>query len=292
MSVAHQPAVLLAPAAHGRSLTLSRRIEAEPKAALLRLVDGLPPAWAAIGIGAPLVRALGREIPGLRPFPSLAAAVDIPATQGDVWIALRGDTRGEVFDRAAALDAVIDGDFEIADAMDTFVYAEGRDLTGYEDGTANPAGEDAIAVALCGADTPFPRASFAAVQRWRHDLARFNRHDRAERDAIIGRRFEDNAEIDDAPESSHVKRTAQELYEPEAFMMRRSMPWATPQACGLEFVSYCRTLDAFERMLRHMAGLDDGIVDALFGFSRPITGGYYWCPPLRDGRLDLAALGL
>ena len=44
--------------------------------------------------------------------------------------------------------------------------------------------------------------------------------------------------------------------------------------------------------LRRMAGLDDGIVDALVGFSRPVSGGYYWCPPLRDGRLDLAALGL
>ena len=34
------------------------------------------------------------------------------------------------------------------------------------------------------------------------------------------------------------------------------------------------------------------ITDALFGFSRPIDGAYFWCPPLRDGRLDLRALGL
>jgi putative iron-dependent peroxidase len=41
-----------------------------------------------------------------------------------------------------------------------------------------------------------------------------------------------------------------------------------------------------------MSGLEDGIVDALFVFSRPTTGGYYWCPPLKDGRLDLRILGL
>jgi putative iron-dependent peroxidase len=44
--------------------------------------------------------------------------------------------------------------------------------------------------------------------------------------------------------------------------------------------------------MKHMAGIDDGIADALFRFSRPITGGYYWCPPLRDSKLDFSALGL
>ena len=51
-------------------------------------------------------------------------------------------------------------------------------------------------------------------------------------------------------------------------------------------------LDAYEVQMRRMAGLDDGIVDALFQFSRPVTGAYYWCPALRDGRLDLGPLGL
>ena len=44
-------------------------------------------------------------------------------------------------------------------------------------------------------------------------------------------------------------------------------------------------------MMRRMAGCDDGIVDGLFTFSRPITGGYYWCPPIEGGRVDLSLLG-
>jgi putative iron-dependent peroxidase len=51
-------------------------------------------------------------------------------------------------------------------------------------------------------------------------------------------------------------------------------------------------LDAFEAQLRRMAGLDDGITDALFKFTRPVTGAYFWCPAMRRGRLDLAPLGL
>ena len=98
------------------------------------------------------------------------------------------------------------------------------------------------------------------------------------------------AELDDAPESAHVKRTAQESFSPEAFTVRRSMPWIENGKSGLMFVSFSRTLNAFEVQLRRMSGMEDGIVDALYSFSRPLNGGYYWCPPLKDGRLDLSAL--
>lgn len=36
-----------------------------------------------------------------------------------------------------------------------------------------------------------------------------------ERDHIIGRRLSDNEELEDAPESAHVKRTAQEASPPK-----------------------------------------------------------------------------
>ena len=58
-------------------------------------------------------------------------------------------------------------------------------------------------------------------------------------------------------------------------------------------VAYAATLDPFERILRRMAGLDDGIGDALLKMSRAVTGGYFWCPPVVAGNhLDLRALGL
>ena len=28
------------------------------------------------------------------------------------------------------------------------------------------------------------------------------------------------------------------------------------------------------------------------GLSKPVSGAYFWCPPLRDGPLDLRQLGL
>jgi putative iron-dependent peroxidase len=111
-------------------------------------------------------------------------------------------------------------------------------------------------------------------------------------DHMIGRRRSDNEEIDEAPPSAHVKRTAQESFDPEAFVLRRSMPWSSGQQAGLMFVAFGHTLDAFEAQLHRMAGLDDGITDALFGMSKPVTGAYFWCPPVLDKHLDLQWLGV
>jgi len=122
------------------------------------------------------------------------------------------------------------------------------------------------------------------------DLARFESFPESHRDHVIGRAAADNEELDDAPASAHVKRTAQESFDPPAFMIRRSMPWAGADTEGLEFVAFVASLDRFERMMRRMLGLEDGMVDGLFEFSRPVTGGYYWCPPAERERLDLSVL--
>jgi porphyrinogen peroxidase len=89
-----------------------------------------------------------------------------------------------------------------------------------------------------------------------------------------------------------VKRTAQESFEPEAFVLRRSMPWMMSMQAGLMFVAFGKSFDAFEAQMRRMAGFDDGITDALFTISKPVNGAYYWCPPMRGGQLDLRQLGL
>lgn len=114
----------------------------------------------------------------------------------------------------------------------------------------------------------------------------------AERDEIVGRRQDTNEEFDEAPESSHVKRTAQESFEPEAFVVRRSMPWADADGEGLMFVAFGHSLDAYEAQMRRITGLEDGIIDGLFRYSRPVSGSYFWCPPVKDGHLDLSAMGV
>ncbi len=177
--------------------------------------------------------------------------------------------------------------------VDGFTYGDGRDLTGYVDGTENPEGDDATDAAIPKNGGPgIDGSSFVATQQWVHDLDHFRSLPQADQDNIICRRLSDNEELDDAPVSAHVKRTAQESFEPEAFVVRRSMPWADENGEGLMFVAFGQSLDAFETQLRRMAGQEDGILDGLFRFSHPVSGSYFWCPPVKDGELDLSALAL
>ncbi|MCU1347072.1 MAG: Dyp-type peroxidase [Acidobacteria bacterium] len=288
-----QPAILAPPPMVGRSLTFRVAPETDVAAALTRLRDGLSLDCGVVGIGEPVVRALGREVPGLRTVPAMSgAACSVPSTQQALCFLLRGPDRGAVFDLTHDIRELVADAFLLADSVDTFRYREGRDLTRFEDGTENPKGKKAVQAALVAEGEGMRGSSFVAVQRWVHDLNRFRSFAEERRELLIGRRAESNEEIEDAPPSAHVKRTEQESFEPKAFMLRRSMPWATAEQEGLEFIAYVESLDRFEVMMHRMVGHEDGIVDGLFTFSRPVTGGYYWAPPIRDGKLDLSILGI
>jgi len=246
------------------------------------------------GIGLPLAQALDREIPGLHDFPAYASdAVTVPATPHALWCWLRGEDRGTLLHQARDLAHLLAPAFTLAHSLESFMYEDSRDLTGYEDGTENPQDEAAVAAAFAaGQGKGLDGGSIAALQQWVHDLDRFEAMPGDEQDDTIGRRRSDNEEIESAPESAHVKRTAQESFDPEAFVLRRSMPWSDCGRAGLVFLAFGHDSQAFEALLGRMTGQEDGITDALFRFTRPITGAYYWCPPAAEGRLNLSALGL
>lgn len=277
--------------AHARHLFFAvQSAEALPAAldALLPQVDGQS---LILCVGAPLVKALGREVPGLRAFPQLDAAVENPSTQHALWLWLRGEQRGDLFLRAQALEQALAPALRLVDSVDGFLHRGGHDLSGYEDGTENPRDEAAVQAAIVAGDQAgLAGSSFAAFQLWKHDLNYFKSLPQAEQDNIIGRRLSDNEELDGAPASAHVKRTAQESFAPEAFVVRRSVAWADERGAGLAFVALGHSLDAFEVQLRRMSGLEDGIIDGLYRFSRPLTGGYYWCPPMGQAGVDLSLL--
>jgi putative iron-dependent peroxidase len=267
---------------------------ADPRGALCALRDALDVTRSVAGLGPQLCTLLDRSYPWLRPFPALSGpGVAVPSTQGALACLLLGDDRGELLHQSRALCRSLAPSFELCERTDTFVYREGRDLTGYVDGTENPKGDRAITAALIAGRGPgLDGGSILCLQRWVHDLDAFERFSPAQRDALIGRSAQTNDELGDAPASAHVKRSAQESFEPDAFMVRRSMPFSHGHEHGLYFLAFCESIERYERVLRRMLGLDDGIVDGLFAFSRAVSGGYYFCPPVAAGKLDLRALGL
>jgi len=294
-----QPGILLAPPLAARHLELDLRPGIGRTAVddvLAKLSTGdvaIDGNAALVGLGRPLTELLGAAVPGLRSFPAIdGAKVRIPSTQRALWLWLRGEDRGEILLRSREILRLLAPAFEPANVVDAFRYDIGRDLTGYEDGTENPKAEAATEAAIVASDGGAAPAgsSFVAVQLWQHDLARFGALGKEEQDSLIGRERISNRELDDAPPSAHVKRTAQESFDPPSFVVRRSMPWSDARREGLVFVAFGATLDPFERQLRRMSGADDGIVDGVFGYSTALAGSYYWCPPVADGRVAFIGL--
>ena len=289
-----QPAILEAVPPVGAGLVFDLDPGMDPRPGLEKLRSEPADGCVILGIGAPLALAMRAKVEGLRGFPALSGVgVAFPSTQGALWVFLRGKERGTVLDRAMGIQRKLGAGWRLMDEVDAFRYREGRDLTGYEDGTENPKDEAAGAAPRVAPRAPGKGGgSSGALQKFVHDLARFEALESGARDAIIGRRADTNEEIADAVATAHVKRTAQESFEPPAFMVRRSMPWGDVREHGLYFVAYVEALDRFERVLRRMAGLEDGEVDGLLGVTRAISGGYYFCPPMANGAVDLRSVGM
>lgn len=277
-----------------RYLTFSIGSQTDITAALNALVANIDPNNTVIGIGHSLVSFLNKDVPGLSVLPAQSASgIDVPSTPAALWCWLRGDDRGELFHRSREIEAMLAPGFILNEVVDSFQYDQNRDLSGYEDGTENPEGDEAIEAAIVqGQGVGLDGSSFVAVQQWLHDFEIFDLMTTERQDDAIGRHISDNEEFDEAPESAHVKRSAQENFEPEAFMLRRSMPWAKEMDGGLMFVAFGKSFNAFEAILNRMLGHDDDICDALFEFTKAINGAYYWCPPVKAGKLDLRALGM
>ena len=274
------------------------------RAALARLQAFADGEATIVAFGPSLVQLLGAAVPGLHDFPAIKGPDGVlPQTPHALCLWLRAGEQGDMLKASRTLNDLLAPAFVRAQVLDCFRHGWNgkdvvRDLTGYEDGTENPKDDDAVNAAIVqGQRAGLNGGSYLAVQQWVHDMAAFARMSALQKDHMIGRRLSDNEELDDAPESAHVKRTAQESFTPEAFILRRNMPWWQVQADGSDaegtfFAGFGCSFDAFEAQMRRMAGEEDGIVDGLFQMSKPVTNGYYWCPPMKGEGLDLSAIGL
>ncbi len=259
----------------------------QAKLVLAKLAAKADGANIVLGLSAILMKALNQSIDGLRAFPNFEGAkVDLPVTQSDIWLWLRSDDFGALFHLSREIELLCARVLKVDSHFHGFKHQKGHDLTGFEDGTENPKGKAAMKAGFV-LKGELAGSSFVAVMPWEHNFAKFDAMPSKARNHAVGRDLVSNVELDDAPKSAHVKRTAQESFLPEAFSLRRSMPWAYGNKAGLMFVSFGCSFDAFEAQLKRMCGAEDGIVDGLFSFTRPIGGGFYWCPPLNNAEIQL-----
>lgn len=205
----------------------------------------------------------------------------MPSTGGDILVHATCGEKGKLFELSQAVLADIpESAIKKVEEEYGFVYRNGRDLSGFIDGTENPADEDErIEVA----QSKVTGGSYVLTQKWQHDLKKIRNETRMVMESKIGRTEKDSIEIKPIAPTSHVGRMTHGLSDEESEekrIVRHSLPYGTASGqCGLFFIAYCKTPKTLDWMLDRMAGLtDDRTEDGLFHFTKAITGAYFYSP--------------
>ena len=220
----------------------------------------------------------------LHPFHEIRGRHHAVATPGDLLFHIRAARTDLCFELATQIMSRLGGAVSVADEVHGFSYFDERDLIGFVDGTENPVGQEAVDATIIGEeDAAFAGGSYVIVQKYLHDLARWNMVPIEEQEGIIGRRKLSDIELDDAvkPTYAHNALTSIEEDGEELQIVRDNMPFGDigKGEFGTYFIGYARSPTRIEQMLTNMfVGKPPGNYDRLLDFSRAITGTLFFVP--------------
>ena len=223
----------------------------------------------------------------LAPFPAMHSDDRVaPTNSYDIYIEIRSD-RADVNHIVSTKVCQLLGDsVELIEQVQAFRFLDGRDLTGFVDGTENPQGLHRREVALVKEqdDINFAGGSYLHTQRYQHNLTLWGSLAEHEQEDVYGRTKLDNVEYDsaDKPLTAHTKRTSLKDEQGNSIeIVRQSMPYGDMKRKGLFFVSYCQSPKPFEILLKSMIhGDGHGNSDHLLKYTQAETGSAFFAPSL------------
>jgi porphyrinogen peroxidase len=229
---------------------------------------------------------LGKARPReLHPFREIRAADrHAVATPADLLFHIRARETDLCFEMVAQIMDRLGTAISTVDETHGFRYFDDRDLLGFVDGTENPRGTAALNAALVGSeDADFAGGSYVIIQKYLHDLAKWNALPVEQQEGIIGRKKLSDIELTDAvkPKSAHNALTSIEEDGAEVQILRDNMPFGRPSRgeFGTYFIGYSRTPRTTEQMLQNMfVGRPPGNYDRILDFSRAVSGSLFFAP--------------
>jgi porphyrinogen peroxidase len=208
-----------------------------------------------------------------------------PSTPADLLFHLRAKRMDLCFELVAQIMARIGSSCSAVDETHGFRYFDDRDLLGFVDGTENPRGVAALNAALIteAEDPRFAAGSYVIIQKYLHDIEKWNALSTEEQEQIIGRKKLSDIELSDAvkPTNAHSALTVIDDNGKELKILRDNMPFGKPGhgEFGTYFIGYSRTPRTTEQMLENMfIGRPPGNYDRLLDFSRAVTGSLFFAP--------------
>jgi len=232
---------------------------------------------------------------GLHPFRELrAGSRHAVSTPGDLLFHIRATRMDLCFELASLITGRLEGVARIADEVHGFSYFDERDLLGFVDGTENPTGPAAARAAIIGSEEPaYAGGSYVIVQKYLHDLDRWNALPVEEQEKVIGRTKLSDVELDDSvkPSSAHNALTTIVVDGEEVDIVRDNMPFGHVGTgeYGTYFIGYARSPATTEQMLENMfIGSPPGNYDRILDVSSAVTGSLFFVPSqtLLDGLAD------
>ena len=220
----------------------------------------------------------------LHPFREIRGRHHAVATPGDILFHIRSTRMDLCFELATQIMSRLSGAVSTVDEVHGFNCFDDRDLIGFVDGTENPVEQAAVDATIIGEeDAAFAGGSYVIVQKYLHDLTRWNALSIEEQERIIGRTKLSDIELDDAvkPSSAHNVLTTIMEDGKQLEIVRDNMPFGEigKGEFGTYFIGYARSPHRIEQMLVNMfVGQPPGNYDRLLDYSRAVTGTLFFVP--------------
>ncbi len=220
----------------------------------------------------------------LHPFREIRGEHHAPATPGDILFHIRSTRMDLCFELATQIMSRLGDTVSTVDEVHGFTYFDDRDLIGFVDGTENPVKEAAVEATIIGEeDAAFAGGSYVIVQKYLHDLKRWNALPIEQQEKIIGRTKLSDIDLDDAvkPSSAHNALTTIMEGGKQLEIVRDNMPFGDvgKGEFGTYFIGYARSPRRIEQMLVNMfVGRPPGNYDRLLDYSRAVTGTLFFVP--------------
>lgn len=239
--------------------------------------------------GPTLLKDLTDDIPDdFQPYPGYQSKDGKVAkgTQEELLIWLHSDRKGLCWEAQFKFRNAVKGHMNVARETIAWIYRNSLDLTGYIDGTGNPAPEDQHDRAIIPDGQKGAGGSFLIAQRWVHDLGYFNGLSPQDQDNTFGRTRKDSTRLERQVPTSHLShvelrdgQTADASKPKRGEMVRRSTPYAFHDGTvGLYFLGFCKTQAPLRERMEAMYGMNGQERDALTNYSTPASGSYYFAP--------------
>ncbi len=221
----------------------------------------------------------------LHPFREVVAgARHAVSTPGDVFFHIKAERMDLCFELATLIVFRLGDAVNPVDETHGFRYFDDRDLTGFVDGTENPVGDEAVEATIVGDEDPDAAGgSYILIQKYIHDLPKWDAVKTEEQELIIGRTKLSDIELDDEtkPSYAHNALTVIEENGVEIDIVRHNMPFGLASGeSGTYFIGYARSPRVMILMIDRMfIGSPPGNYDKLLDFTHPVTGCLFFAPP-------------